>query len=164
MNPTETEQLLQDVLAEGHPMEFREKLLGETLRGVRRRRRFRAARRVAAGLAALVVCGTAIWTFVTRHPASALNKVSEFHCKVVHTRPLPVTAVVATQRLATNQLIDSTSTAQVVATVKGDFRTIGDDELLALVGPRPALLIRLAPGSEMLVLVDPKDRAGFRVD
>src|ERR1039457_506831 len=50
---TDNEQLLADVLAEAAPTDFREALLGETLRLARRRRRWRQTRRAAALLVAL---------------------------------------------------------------------------------------------------------------
>jgi len=38
---------------------------------------------------------------------------------------------------------------------------IDDDELLSLVGSRPAALVRLGPDTEELVFVNPEDWKGF---
>ena len=45
--PTDNERLLDDMLSEAVPADFREALLGETLRLACRRRRWRQTRRAA---------------------------------------------------------------------------------------------------------------------
>jgi hypothetical protein len=52
----------------------------------------------------------------------------------------------------------------LVQTAAGDFHVLNDDALLALIGPRPAALVRVGPHSEKLVFVNPADENGFPVN
>ena len=50
-----------------------------------------------------------------------------------------------------------------VATVSGGFRIINDNELLALLADKPAVLIRTGPNSEELVFANPADQKKFLI-
>jgi hypothetical protein len=52
----------------------------------------------------------------------------------------------------------------MIHTGSGNFRVNNDDELLTLVSPRPAALVRLGPHSEQLVFANPADEKGFPVN
>ena len=45
-----------------------------------------------------------------------------------------------------------------MATVSGGYRLLNDDELLALLADKPAVLIRTGPHTEELVFGNPEDR------
>ncbi|HXR46171.1 MAG TPA: hypothetical protein VN784_01915 [Candidatus Limnocylindrales bacterium] len=165
-NKTDNDQLLADVLTEAAPADFRDAILGETLRLVRRHRRWRQTRRAATWLAALALVGIFIWQNnlpqkpVTSVPVPAAKAV-EKNYKLVETQPLPANAIVTTQPTASGQFIASTASVEIIQTRGGDYRVINDDELLALVASHPAMLIRTGPHSEELVFADPKDQSGF---
>jgi hypothetical protein len=71
--------------------------------------------------------------------------------------------MVTTRPLAADRLVASVPTTNVVHTGAG-IREVDDDELLGLIASRPAVLIRLGPGSERLVFVNPEDEKGFPVN
>ncbi|MGA9779723.1 MAG: hypothetical protein ACLPRE_05820 [Limisphaerales bacterium] len=162
----DNEQLLADVLSEATPGDFRGVMLGETLRLVRRRRRWRQTRRATALLAVLALCGIFIWhkkppqTPLVSAPKPMTRAVGKNY-KLVETQPLPATAIVTTQPMASGQFIRSTASVEFVQTSGGNYRVINDDELLALVASHPAVLIRTGPHSEELVFANPKDQKGF---
>jgi hypothetical protein len=162
--PPEKEQLLTDVLADAAPVDFREALLNETLHLVRRRRRWRQTRRTAGTLAVLALLAVLFWQNLPQHPAaqSPMTKAGNESYKLVRTQSLPVGAKVTTRPLAAEQLIASTANVDFIqTTMSSGFRVINDEELLALLSPRPAVLIRLGPNSEQLILVNPEDEKGF---
>ena len=162
----DNDPLLADVLAEAAPADFRDAMLGETLRQVRRRRRWRQTRRAAALLVALGLCGIFIWQKnlpprpMASAPALAVKTVAKNY-QLIQTRPFPVSAIMATQPLAAGQFIASAGTVARIRTSGGNYRVINDDELLALVASHPAVLIRTGPRSEELVFANPDDQAGF---
>jgi len=161
---TDNERLLADVLAEAAPEDYRDALLGETLRLVRRRRRWRQTRLAAAVLVAFGLCGIFIWQENSPPrpiaPAPAAKAVAKNY-QLVQTRPLPATAIVATQPLAAGQFVAPAETVALVRTSSSNYRVINDAELLALVTSHPAVLIRTGPRSEALVFANPEDQNGF---
>jgi hypothetical protein len=163
MNPgPDHERLLSEVLAEDAPAGFREALLGETLQRVRRRRRVRQARRVAALCVVAGMLTVFAWRFLLPHSGTLTGKPRSTGYELVLTQPLSAGAIVATQPLSAGHLISSQTTVAVVSTTGGgNLRLINDDELLALVAPRPAALVRFGPDAEMLVFANPEDERGF---
>jgi len=145
--------LLADVLADTSPAGFREALLEETLRLARRRRQWRQARRGAAAMAALALAAGGVWWKLSG-PANAKPATG---CPLVHTQPLSPAQIVTSQPLAANQRIASVACANVVLTVSGGFREIGDDELLALAAPQVAALVRRGPHEAELIVVQPNE-------
>ena len=162
----DNEQLLADVLAEAAPADFRETMLGETLRLACRRRRWRQTRRTAALLVALGLLGVLVRQNFPAHPLApvpgATAKVKSY--ELVRTQPLSAGAIVVTRPLAADQLVASVATAEMIQTGSGNIRVINDDELLALVASRPAALVRLGPHSERLIFANPDDERGFPID
>ena len=162
---SDNEQLLNDVFAEA--ADFREALLGETLHRVRRRRRLRQAQRATAGLVMLALTAVLVWQnwpkkSVIQQPFA--SKPVKASYQLVRTRPFPADDIVTTRSLTTSQFIASAANVEMVQTAAGNFRVINDNELLALVGQRPAALIRTGPHSEELVFVNPADAKGFPVN
>jgi hypothetical protein len=158
--------LLNDVLAEAAPPDFRKELLDQTLCLARRRCRWRQTRRMAALLVALGLLSVLVWKNFPQHPVApmpvAKAKVKSY--QLVRTQPLPAGAIVATHPLSADRLVASAATIEMLQTTVGNFRVINDDELLALVASRPAALVRVGPHSEELVFVDPADEKGFPVN
>jgi hypothetical protein len=158
------EQLLAEVLAEASPPDFRAALLAETLRLARRRRQFRAARQAAgvlavAGLLAVLVAQQFSKPAIT--PALAAKKIASQSYQLVRTLPLPPGAVVVTTKFSAAVLAASVPKIVEVATSSGGFRLINDNELLALLADKPAVLIRTGPDSEELVFANPADQKTF---
>ena len=158
------EQLLNEVLAEAAPADFRDAMLGETLRRVRRQRRWRQTRRAVALLVVLGLCGVFIWQKKLPRssiaPAPVARAVPKNY-QLVQTRPLPASAIVSTKPLASGQLTTSAEMATTVQTHSGNYQELNDAELLALVASHPAVLIRTGPHSEELVFTNPEDQKGF---
>jgi hypothetical protein len=160
---TDNDDLLADVLAETAPAGFREALLGETLRLARRRRRWRQTRRVAGMAVILGLLGFVVWqkNVPTKQVVHApIEKAMKENYKLVRTGLFPSVAIVVTKPLVTGQL-GGLANVEIVQTTAGNFRVINDDELLALVSGKPAVLIRTGPNSEELVFTNPEDQKGF---
>jgi hypothetical protein len=150
----EQQLLLDDVLGESAPPDFRAALLAGTLRQARRRRRWRRARQSAGACGVLLL---AVW-LVWRHQPSEISAnrppvrpgpASAY--QLVATQPLPAGAVVKTKTDAAIITVSSDATVTQIASSSAGFRYIGDAELLALAGPGQAVLIRTGPDSEELV-------------
>jgi hypothetical protein len=164
--PTDNERLLDDVLSEAVPADFREALLGETLRLAGRRRRWRQTCRAAASLVALGLLAGLVWQNQPRPPAAMppVAKAGDKGYQLIRTEPLLVSAMVTTHSLAEGQFVASVATTEMVQTSSGNFRVINDDELLALAASRAVALVRLGPHSEQLVFANPADEKGFPVN
>ncbi len=160
---TDHDNLLNDVLAEASPAGFRDTMLDETLRLAGQRRRWRNARRASGVLAVISIIAAVLLQQSPRTTVKLPPGTSAESYILVQTQPLPAFASVRTQPLAAEHLISSTTTAGSVAMITSHdaVRIINDDELLALVASRPAMLVRLAPGREQLVFVNPEDEKGF---
>ena len=158
------EQLLADALAEAAPADFRDAMLGGTLRVVRRRRGWRQTRPASGLLVALALCGIVIWqTNLSRQPvtpAPVAVAVAKNY-QLIRTGPLPASAIVATHPLAAGQLIAPVASIGRIQTSSGNYHMLNDTELLALVASHPAVLIRTGPQSEELVFANPEDAKGF---
>ncbi len=165
-NRADKESLLTEVLAEASPTDFRAALLAETLRLARRRRHFRLVRR-AAGVV-MVIGGLmllAIHQF-SRPPVvspALAQKAVEQSYELVHTQPMPAGMLIGTRSFSTVQTAAPVSLVAEIATVSGGYRLINDDELLALLADKPAVLIRTGPHSEELVFANPEDQKKFLV-
>jgi hypothetical protein len=158
------EELLNDVLAEASPDDFRQALLGETLRLARRRRHFRQTRQAIGVLAVFSLLAIFVmqnWPEQSVISQPFAKKAVQTNYKLVRTRPLPESSIITTRQFSDSQLVASISTVVQVSTTSGGFRQINDDELLALVSGKPAVLIRTGPHSEELVFANPKDQNGF---
>ncbi|HUB87080.1 MAG TPA: hypothetical protein VMB22_04255 [Verrucomicrobiae bacterium] len=158
------ENLLDDVLAEAAPADFREALLDETLRLARRRRQFRKIRYTATALVVLGLTAALFWQNWPKEPAVSLplaKKTVRASYQLVRTQPLPAGAIVTTHPLAPGEFVASISAVRIVQDTAGNYRVINDAELLALVGQHPAVLIRTGPHSEELVFADLEDQKGF---
>jgi hypothetical protein len=163
-NRADQESLLAEVLAEASPPDFRGAMLAETLRLVRRRRQFRQMRH-AAGVLALIGLLTVLAAQQFLKPKvispSPAKKNGHQSYELVRTQPLPASALVSTRSFSATGFLVSVPKIIEVATVSGGFRLINDDELLALLADKPAILIRTGPHSEELVFANPEDQKSF---
>lgn len=146
--------ILDDALAESSPPDFRAALLGETLRLARRRRRWRQTRSAAgvlivAALALSFVLENQPEKPVVARPPTRLPVPQSY--RLVITQPLPAGAVIASDRFFPVKMVTSTLTVTCIATTRGSFHPVNDEQLLVLFGPRPPVLIRTGPDSEELL-------------
>jgi hypothetical protein len=158
------ENLLAEVLAEASPADFRAAMLAETLRLARRRRQFRQARQAAGVLAVISLLAVLVAQQFSKPAAIApttAKKVAPRSYELVRTRPLPAGALIRTMKFSDAQPAASVPKVIVVATTGGGFRLINDNELLALLADKPAVLIRTGPNSEELVFANPEDQKGL---
>ena len=163
-NRTDQESLLAEVLAEASPTDFREAMLAETLRLARRRRQFRQVRQAAGVLAVIGLLAVLVAQQFSRQPDVSMplaKKIVKQSYELVRTQPLPTGALISTRKFSDAQFAASVSTVVAVATVSGGFRQINDNELLALLADKPAVLIRTGPNSEELVFANPEDQKKF---
>src|SRR3989442_9726078 len=91
MNPPD--QFLSDVF--GEPDEFRAALLEQTLRQVRRRRRFRRCRQGFAAVAGVVAVAFVCWR--TLQPTAPHLPAKAPDLVVIRSRPLPPSMVIETR-------------------------------------------------------------------
>ncbi len=155
---TDKERLLADVIAGESDAAFHETLLGETLRRARRRRQFRQARRAVVAVAVLVGLAVLVWQSFPPRVGSPGRHNGSY--AIIRTAPLPAKAVITTQPLPEDLLVASVMTANVIATSPDIrlFREIGDEELLALIAPKVAAIVRLGPHQAELVVLEPAGR------
>lgn len=160
-NRPNKESLLEDVLAESAPPDLRAALLGETLRLARRRRQWRQARRVGG---ALVVVLLTTWLAWLRQPGKiatvspVVKAAPAKSYQLVETQPFSAGAIVTTKNLATVNIVSSEPSVALIGTSSGGIRFINDEQLLALIGPKPAILIRTGPDSETLFFASLDDQ------
>jgi hypothetical protein len=156
----ENDELLSEVFA----ADFREALLGETLRRVRHRRQIRRAREAAAVVAILGLVAILIWknfSPMPKNPESIAVKPARRNYTLVRSQPLPANAIVTTRALSNGQFVAASVPIGIVETTPGNFRFINDDELLALMASHPVALVRIGPHAEKLVFVNPEDQKDF---
>ena len=135
------ERLLNDILAEERPAEFRDLVLDHTLRLARRRRHLRQAR--AASLPVALFLG--LFALLRHWPAPTTSfPTSPTPNMVIQTRSLPPAAFVETHPLRPANLVASSSPADILSTASAGFRAreINDEELLELAAPNPVVLVR----------------------
>ncbi|HWX18367.1 MAG TPA: hypothetical protein VN578_00545 [Candidatus Binatia bacterium] len=152
--PLNTEPLLADVLAEGRDAGLRETLLSETLRLVRRRRRFARARRAVLSLAVVAACALLFWRYGSHTPVGRGNSRPYL---LVLTEPLARATWLETKPFSAQNIVSSEPNAALVTTVSlpQTLHELNDDELLALATPHPAVLVRHGPHSAELVFAPP---------
>jgi hypothetical protein len=150
--PTDNERLFADALAEASPADFRNRLLGDTLRLARRRQHVRHARHTAIALGIVTALTLWLWPRPTVRHQSNGTATASYH--LIETQPLPPAAIVTTQPF-TSSIVASTPTLSVITTAKAhdNLHLLTDDELLSL-APAPAILVRLGPHSAELILAD----------
>ena len=157
-NP-DSERLLNDLLNEVAPEEFRTALLDQTLRHARRRRTWRAGK----GLAAVAVLSAlASWLWISeRAPEVAVRRpaIEAPSFRVIHTRQFDPAFIVVTRPGLTPVVRSGDSKIAAIETdpVRRPYQEINDDELLLLFAGRPAALTRQGPDQARLLFLDATD-------
>ena len=154
---TDQEALLADVLAEESHEGFGAALLGETLRHARRRRRWRQTCQVG-GVLLLLLAGFVVWHDAprrTQQTERARPQMTTPAFQLIVSQPLDSGQIITTQPLLPNQQIVAAVEVVVVQTRDGEFREVGDDELLTLAAPQIVALVRRGPHAAELVFVPP---------
>lgn len=157
---TDNERLLADVLGP----EFGAALLDETLRHVRRRRQWRHARRFGGVLGLLAMMGIAVWPKTPARiarkeipipPVTRVAPVAPY--QLVLSQPLSPGQIVTTSPGAAMPVIVSAPALKIVVTMRGGYREVGDDELIALAAPHVVALVRhSAQEAELVFLPEPE--------
>jgi hypothetical protein len=156
-----SQRLLDDILDEVAPQEFRAGLLDDTLHHARRRRQFRLARKVLGGAAVLMALAAWLWSGrVHRAPVLAGRQPERAPraFELVRTRPFDPAMIVQTKPGATRIVATSPTMAAIVETRPGAhlYHEINDDQLLLLLAGRAALT-RPGPHQAELLLLPPPD-------
>jgi hypothetical protein len=157
---SEQQKLLDDMLDESLPADFRAALLDQTLRLARRRRRWRQSRRAGAALCVLffaVWLAGREWTMKISPLQPLVKGPGPAGWRLVETRPLPAAQEVTTKDFARVTAISSQPTVGQIASSGDGVHSINDAQLLVWVGQEPAVLIRTGPHSEELVFAEPMD-------
>ncbi|MGO8766912.1 MAG: hypothetical protein ACLQSR_17480 [Limisphaerales bacterium] len=156
-------QLLDDLLEDSAPQEFRAALMDKTLRGARRRKR---ARHFKLAMGAAALAGIFAFAFQEmREPAVSLNQIRRPILNATPAQALNSVQVVSTKLDSFKNVTvsdSSASTLTVVQTGEADKpKEINDKELLALVADKPVALIHQGLHQSELVFLDPKDKNGL---
>jgi hypothetical protein len=159
-DPAKT-QLLEEVLADTAPPAFRTEMLRLTLEQVHHRN-YRRRRNRALLAAACMLGFLAAARFLS---PSHVSRPRTEDSLIVHSRPLDARMLVTTQPGGPPLVRSSASAVAWVATAPGErtVEVIGDTQLFALLGGRPAALVRRGPAGTELVLLHPADQDGFPV-
>ena len=160
-NRIDQDNLLAEVLAEASPADFRAAMLTETLRLARRRGHLRRARRGLGILMAMSLLAIFVAQKFSKSPVVSPARIAKMlnpAYNLVRTQPLPVAAFVRTRSYPATEFVTTIPTVIEIATVSGRFHSLNDNELLAMVADRPAVLIRTGPHSEELVFASPDDQ------
>jgi hypothetical protein len=157
-------QLLNDLLRDGEPPGFREALFEQTLEWAHRRKARRRMRRTAGTL--ISVCALIGLLLLLRfEPAVPPEAVvgSRPMPLIIHSRPLSPEMIVRTDLSSVERVNSSAHALTIIrsADARQLVQFITDDELLALLGPAPAVLVRVGPRESALVFAEPADEERF---
>ncbi|MDB6066914.1 MAG: hypothetical protein JWR26_3122 [Pedosphaera sp.] len=157
-NESDPERLLNDILADAVPPDFRAELLDRTLNSVRRRRR---QRQWGQGLlAATIILGASfmLWrTNVPKHSSESGQPSAIGDLSMVSSSPLKPSMLVESAP-GSVQIVSSfnSTAAMLVETGVSDpsLQLLNDQELLAFMGGKPAIIVRESPRHAELLVVD----------
>ena len=154
----DNERLLDEIFGDGAE-NIRQATIVQALRLVHRRRQRRQIHGLVL-LGALVVLLASVWYHAQR-PAGPLpmaaTPILQRGFALVHSQPLPAAALIQTRAVLSQGFVVSQAEVEVVQTKANNYQDIDDEQLLALLVPRPAALVRLGPHSEELVFANPDD-------
>jgi hypothetical protein len=144
-----TEQLLDDLLDDVAPPDFRAALLDKTLHSARQRKR---ARYFKAALSATTVAGIFLLSFWKMR---APDQIRQPDTMVVNSQPLLPGQIVATQLSSVEEFVSSASTLAEVRTSgsSGSYQEINDEQLLALLSDKSAVLVHHGPHQTELIIL-----------
>lgn len=164
MKNNRDDDFLADVLGNAASPEFREGLLQNTLRQVRRRQQIRRLHRGLATTALVLVAIALVARFVGSPVRKSMPNSPSTDTLVVHSVPLAAGNLIPTDPRSVEVLSSRAAVARVQTAPSQDlFKPIGDDELLASLQGTPAVLVRRGPFEAELVFANPEDMKGFPV-
>jgi hypothetical protein len=150
-------KLWEDMLSDVAPAEFRKALLNQTLGRVRRRKRMRRLGQGVMVGALVMVAGLLLWPGERRQTVQQPKPVLS-NVEVVSSQPLDSSMVVQSVPGLVELVNSKPAELILVDTRREEIRRISDEELLALVGNRPAALVRKGPNEAELLIVDASSR------
>jgi hypothetical protein len=150
-----SEQLLDDLLEDAAPPEFRAALLDKTLRSARRRKRARRFNMAMSAAALAGICVLSFWKM--RETATLPEQIRPPDPMVVNSRPLQTRQIVTTQLDSFKEFVSSALTFTEVRTSgsSGLYQEIDDQQLLALLSDRSAVLVHRGPHQAELFILNP---------
>jgi hypothetical protein len=149
--------LLDAVLEEAAPLEFREALLARTVLAARRHRRVRQWSRSAAAVAVILGGPLALWTFT--RPQEKPPGVKPPLVQMVSSQPLSPGQVISTRQGATPVIATSGQAVRRVETTSAapPCKLLTDEQLLALFAGQSPALVRHDTSAAELILAAPVD-------
>ena len=152
---TITEPLLDDLLEDGAPPDFREAVMDKMLCRARRRRRTRHFKEAVATAALLGIVLMSVWK--VRGPAALPLTAPTPDLFLVNSHPLQPGQIVSTQSSSIEQFTSSTATLAEVQTSSssGLYQEINDKQLLALLSEKSAILVRHGPHQAEVIFSSP---------
>ena len=153
-NEPDPNRLLDDILEEISPPAFRAELLERTLKQVRHRRHLRQWNQRLLAAAVIVMAGLFAWR--TYAPRSQRHALPVARLNWVSSKPLSPAMIVASNTNFLHTITSLGSTVAIVQTQTSHYqlRELNDEELLAMVEGKPALLVRQTPHEAELLIVD----------
>ena len=159
-----TEPLIDDLLEDAIPPEFRAALLDKTLQSARQRKRLRHFN-LALGATALVgLFALAFWEM--RVPTTVPNQIRQPDSSVANSPPSSPVQIVSTKRDSVENVVssDPASALTVVQTTESARpREINDQQLLAFLSGKPIALVRQGAHAAELIFPNSEDEKGFPV-
>ncbi len=153
-----TKQLLDDLLEESAPPEFRAALMAEILHQARRRKVVRRAS-FAGGcvIAAMALVIALSWP---RETTIAPREIRPPDLIVVQSQPLKPAQIVRTRTGANATVVSSTAGFTLVETRVSEriYAEIDDQQLLTLLSGKPVALVRQGPNRAELIFLNPEDQ------
>ena len=161
-NDRNKRRLLTDILAEESEPGLRDAIVGQTLRLVRRKRRFRAVRRVGSVAAIFMLSVLLTFHFLRPRPPSITTSPPrpESGYALIRTQPLNQAMIVATRPFFSSAEVASTASVDVVTTreLRPAIVELSDDQLLDLAKGAPVALVRHGPHQAELIFANDDDR------
>jgi hypothetical protein len=150
------EQLLDDLLEDAVPPEFRAALLDKALRSARQRKR---TRRFNMVLSAMAVTGICLLSFWKREAATLPAQISRADPMVVNSQPSRPRQILAAPLHRAPEFVSSASTFIEVRTsgASGPYQEINDKQLMALLSDRSAILLHHGPNQAELIILNPEN-------
>jgi hypothetical protein len=143
--------LMDDLLTESAPLDFRAQVLEETIRCARTRKRLRQARSTLAVVTVVVASAIGIWRW--QGPASAPGLAGRSDPPVARPEMMSGLQVVQTSAELPVIVSSASSEVQVVATreLAPGYSEINDDQLLVRLRNHSVVLVRYGSGTELIV-------------
>lgn len=158
-----TEKLLDDLLEEAAPPEFRAALLDETLRQARRRKTIRRFNSALGATALVALLAFVFWK--THGPNVATNRIRKPDLIIVQSRPLNPAQIVQTKPGAVEMVSSLASTFTLVETHVSErlYAEIDDQQLFALLAGKSVALVHRGPNQAELIFLNSEDEKGFPI-